>query len=199
MADAIHDVAYNDIVRRDRDSDRQGRRFTEFVVLNSVLDQGLHGYRRDKKIFSRKVGDLDDHADGFGETDLQQIEIVADKINLLAQDHEVPFPVAQDIPVDEGERVIIPAGALGVPRDQEGQGVEGVKDEMRVDLVFQRLQFGLGFGDIQLLHPGFVLFLLAVEKQDLVNIGDETGSDYDHQNCIDERAILVARLPGPEP
>ena len=57
---------------------------------------------------------------------------------------------------------------------------------MGIDLVFQGLELGLGFGDIELFYPGFVVFFFQIEKEDFVDIGDEAGGDDDHEDGVDE-------------
>jgi hypothetical protein len=123
LADTLHGVANDDVVGGDGYGDIEGSSFAEFVMFDCIFDQGLHGDRWNEEIFGRKVGDLDDHADCFGEADLEQIEIVGDKVDLFPKEYEVSFAVTEDISVYEGEGVIIAAGAFGIPGNKEGEGV----------------------------------------------------------------------------
>jgi hypothetical protein len=68
---SVHDISDDDIVGRNADVDGQGFFLAELVVFNGVLDQGLEGDRGYEEILRGEIGDLDDHADGFGEADLQ--------------------------------------------------------------------------------------------------------------------------------
>ena len=81
---SVHDISYDDIVSGNADVDGQGFFLAEFVVFDGVLDQGLEGDRGDQEILRGEIGDLDDHADGFGEADLQEVEVVADEFDLFA-------------------------------------------------------------------------------------------------------------------
>jgi hypothetical protein len=155
-------------------------------VFDGILDEGLEGDGWDKEVLGGEIGDLDDHADGFCEADLEEVEVVADEFDFFAEQDEVSFFVAEDVAVDPGEGVVIEPGVLGVAGDQEGQGVEGIEDKVGVDLVFEGFQFGLRFGDVELFYFGFVVFFLQVEDDDLVDIADETGCDDDEQDGVDE-------------
>ena len=103
---------------------------------------------------------------------------------------EVAFLVAEDITVDPGEGIVIEAGTFRVTGDEKGQGVEGVENEVGVDLVLQGFQFGLRLGDVELFDAGFVVFFFEVEEEDLIYIGDEAGGDDDDQDGIDKMLIF---------
>lgn len=69
---------------------------------------------------------------------------------------------------------------------------------MRVDLVFQGFEFGLGFGGVQLFDPGFVVFFFEVEEGDLIDIGNEAGGDNDDEDGIDQVVITGLGFAGRE-
>ena len=165
-------------------------------MLNGVFHQGLHGYRGYKEIFGSEVGDLDDHIDGVAKADLEQVEIVADKFYLFFQQDEVFFLVAEDISVNLGEGVVIEPGVLRVTGDKEGECIQGVENEVGVYLIFQGLQFCLGFGDIQLFDGAAAVLSFPVEENDLVYVGDEAGGDDDDQGGVDHRALVVGQFVG---
>jgi|SRR5579859_5341556 len=198
VAAAVHHVSDDDIIGRDGDVDGQWFFLAEFVMFYGVFDEGLQGYRGDEVVFGGQVGDLDDHAYGVGEADLQQIEIIADELHLFPEEDEVAFLVAEDIAVYPGEGVVIEPGVLWVAGDQEGQGIEGIEDEVGVDLVLEGFQFGLRLGDVELFHAGFVVFFFEVEEEDLVDIGDETGGDDDDEYGIDEVFVVALGFAGAE-
>ena len=103
----VDDVLYDGIAGRDGYVDGQGCFFIEFVVLNGILHQRLHGYRRYEEVFRGEVGDLDDHADGVAKADLEQVEIVADELNFFFEEHQVLFLIAEDVPVYFGQGVVV--------------------------------------------------------------------------------------------
>lgn len=191
---AIHHIPHDDVVGRDGDIDEQGFLFAEFVMFYGIFHEGLEGNGGDEEVLGGEVRDLDGHGDRVGEPDLQQVEVVADELHFFAEEDEVPLLIAEDIAVDPGEGVVIEPGAFGVAGDEEGQGIEGIKDKVGVDLVLEGFQFGLGLGDIELFHPGFVVFLLEVEEEDLVDIGDEAGGDDDDKDGVDQLLVLSRRF-----
>jgi len=67
---------------------------------------------------------------------------------------------------------------------------------MRVYLIFQGFQFGLGLCDIQLFNGAAAVFSFPVEEDDLVYVGDEAGGDNDDQDGVDHGAFVVGRLVG---
>jgi len=81
---SVHDIPDDDIIGRNADVDGQGFFLTEFIVFDSIFDEGLQGDGWDEEILCGEVGDLDDHADGFGETDLEEVEVIADEFYLFA-------------------------------------------------------------------------------------------------------------------
>jgi hypothetical protein len=115
----VDDVLYDGVVGGNGDVDGQGDLFVEFIMLNSILHQRLHGDRGYEEIFGGKVGDLYDHADGFAEADLKQVEIVADEFHFFFQQHQVFFFVAEDISIDFGQGVVIETGILRIACDEE--------------------------------------------------------------------------------
>lgn len=117
---AVHGVADDDIVGRNGDIDGQRFFVAEFVVLDGIFHQGLQGDGGDQKVFGGQIGDLDDHDDGVGEADLEQVEIVTDEFDLLPEEDQVSFLIAQDITVDPGEGIVIQAGVLRVAGNEEG-------------------------------------------------------------------------------
>jgi hypothetical protein len=183
---SVHDISDDDIVGGNADVDGQGFFVAEFVVFDGVLDQGLEGDRGDEEILCGEIGDLDDHADGFGEADLQEVEVVADEFHLFAEQNEVSFFITEDIAVDAGEGIVVEPGVLWVTGDEKGQGIEGIEDKMGIDLVFERFQFGLGLGDVELFDLGFVVFFFEVEEDDLVDIADKAGGDNEEEDGVDQ-------------
>ena len=115
----VDDVPDDGIVGGYGDVDGQGCFFVEFVMLDSIFNQRLHGDRGDEEIFGGKVGDLYDHADGFAEADLKQVEIVADELHFFFQQDQVFFFIAEDISIDFGQGVVIEAGVLRIACDKE--------------------------------------------------------------------------------
>ena len=166
-------------------------------MFYGVLYQGLEGDRRDEIVFGGEIGYFDGHADGVGEANFQQVEIIADELYFFPEEDEVAFFIAEDITVDAGEGIVIEPGAFGVTGDEEGQGVERIENEVGVDLVLQGFEFGLRFGDVELFHAGFVVFFFDVEEKDLINIGDEAGGDNNDQDAIDELLVIPGRFKGP--
>ena len=183
---SVHDIPDDDIIGRNADVDGQGFFFAEFVVFDGVLDKGLQGDRGDQVILRGEIGDLDDHANGFGEADLQQVEVVADEFHLFAEQDEVSVFIAEYVAVDAGECIVVKPGVLGIAGDEEGQGIEGVEDKMGIDLVFEGFQFGLGLGDVELFDLGFIVFFLKVEEDDLVDITNKAGGDDEQENSVDQ-------------
>jgi len=165
-------------------------------MLNGVLHEGLHGDRGYKEIFGGEVGDLDDHIDGVAEADLEKVEVVADKFYLFFQQDEVFFLIAENISIDLGKGVVIEPGVLWVAGDEKGERVQRVENEVGVYLIFQRLQLGLGFGDIQPFDGAAAVLSFPVEENDLVDIGDEAGGDDDDQGGVDQGGFVVGRLVG---
>jgi len=190
VAATMDHIPDDDIVGGDGDVDGERFLLAEFIVFYGIFHEGLERDRRDKEVLGGEVGYFDGHADGVCEADLQQVEIVADELYFFAEQDEVAFLVAEDIPVDPGEGIVIEAGTLRVTGDEKGQGVEGVEDEVRVDLVLEGFQFGLRLGDVELFDPGFVVFFFEVEEEDLIYIGDEAGGDDDDQDGVDKMLVL---------
>jgi hypothetical protein len=187
---AVNDIADDDIIGGDENVDCEGFSFAEFVMLYGVLYQGLEGDRRDEVVFGGEVGYFDRHADGVGEANFQQVEIIADEFYFFSEEDEVTFFVAEDIAVDPGEGIVVEPGIFRVAGDEEGKGIEGIEDKVGIDLVLEGFELGLGLGDVELFHAGFVVFFFEVEEEDLIYIGDEAGGDYDHQYGIDQVLIF---------
>jgi hypothetical protein len=175
----VDDVFNDDVVGGYGYADDQGGLVVEFIVFDGILHEGLHRDRGDEVVFGREVGDLDDHADGVAEAYFEQVEIVADEFYFFPQEHHVFFLIAQDIPVYLGQGIIIETGVLRISCDEEGEGVQGVKDEMGIYLVLQGFQFCLCFGYIQLFDPGLAVFHFLIKEQDLVDVGNEAGGNDD--------------------
>lgn len=190
IAAPMDHITDDDIVGRDGYIDGERLLLAEFIVFYGIFHEGLEGYRRDQEVLGGEVGYFDGHAHGIGEADLQQVEIIADELYLFAEEDEVAFLVAENITVDPGEGVVIEAGTFRVAGDQKGQGVQGIEDEVRVDLVFQGFQLGLRFGYVELFDAGFVVFFFDIEEEDLIYVGDEAGGDDDDQDGVDKVLIL---------
>ena len=161
-------------------------------MFDGVFHQGLERDRGDQEVFGGQVCDLDDHADGFGEADLEQVEVITYEFYFLAEEDQVSFFVGQDVAVNVGEGVVVETGVHGVAGDQEGEGIQGIEDKMGVDLVFEGFEFGLSFGDVKLFYPGFVVFFFQVEEKDLVDVGDEAAHDNQYKDGIEE--VIVSGL-----
>lgn len=177
----LHDIFDDDIGAADGHVDGKGCPFIEFIVFYGVFDEGLHGDGGNEEFFRGEVGNFNEHADGFAEADLQEVEVVADEFNFFAEEDEVAFFVAEDVAVDFGEGIIVESCVLGVAGDEEGKGVEGVEDKVGVDLVFEGFEFGLRFGDIELFDAGAAVFAFFVEEDNFVDIGDKAGCDDDNE------------------
>ena len=190
----VDDILYDGIVRGYGHADGQGCFLIELIVFDGIFLERLHRDGRNEKIFGGKVCDLDDHADGFSKADLQQVEIIADEFHFFFQQHEVFFFIAEDISIDFGQGVVVEAGILGVAGNEEGEGIEGIEDKVRVYLVFQCFQLGLGFGDVELFDPGAAVFSFPVEEDDLIYIGNKAGCDDDEEGGADEGAIMIGGL-----
>ena len=190
IAAPVDHISDDDIVGRDGNVDSERLFLTEFVVFYGIFDEGLEGDRRDQEVFGGEVGYFDGHADGVGEADLQQVEIIADEFYFFAEEDEVAFLVAEDITVDPGEGIVIEAGTFRVTGDEKGQGVEGIEDKVRVDLILQGFEFGLRLCDVELFDAGFVVFFFDIQEKDLIYVGDEAGGDDDDQDGVDKMLVF---------
>ncbi len=104
--------------------------------------------------------------------------------------------------VDVGEPLRELDRAGGLPRNQVGEAVEGVEEEVGIDLALQGQQLGHGPRLLEVCHRHEVALSLLDEVDGLVDVHDEERHDHDHQAC-DSDGVPVDRdarrdVPGPE-
>ncbi len=117
------------------DADADGQRFglREAVVLDGVFDQELEGQRRDGPagggVFGRRVV-----LDGFIESKLEEADVPCGEVEFTAEGDAAGAFVGEDVAVDASEIFVEGGGAFGIGLDEFGEGVEGVEQEVGIDL-----------------------------------------------------------------
>ncbi len=112
------------------------------AVLDRVLDDGLQG-EGGQPVLQQRFGNMDLHAQVLGEAGLFDVQIGVHMLQLVGQGHLVPLAL-EVLAKEGGEIVHQGAGALGIAPDHRRQGVEGVEQEVRIDLRLQQLDLRLG-------------------------------------------------------
>src|SRR6476646_3669548 len=107
-------------------------------VFQAILDDGLQKHARNegfKRFFIDVFDDVQIIAPEPGHLD---VEIVVDKLELLAQRNEC-FVLTQQPPQNIAELEYHAARVVGIEADERGNRVEGVEKEVRVDLPGKRV------------------------------------------------------------
>jgi hypothetical protein len=113
------------------------------TVADGVLDERLHGHRRNDGA-ERLARNVDGDVKAAAETSLLESQVALDVLELLAEG-DVRAPVAEQVARELGE-VDQQLARLVRPRvDVPGDGGERVIDEVRRDLRAERSQLWLGF------------------------------------------------------
>jgi len=115
------------------------------AVLDGVFDERLHGEGgRGVSLQRRRQVQL--HLQRVAEAHLFDLQVVPHEGEFLFERHERLAARLQNVAEDGGEMLDGRLGALGLHVDERGDGVEGVEQEMRIDLGAQGGQFGAGAG-----------------------------------------------------
>src|SRR5579871_4184533 len=125
------------------------------AVLHRVLDQRLDRQHRDQDRLGRRV-DLDSRAQAFAQTKFFDFEIRSHDLHFLGERDEAAIGL-QEVAENVGEIECHAARVRGFAGNRPVEGVQGVEQEMWIDLRLQRAQLrlrnqALQFGMAQALH-----------------------------------------------
>ena len=115
------------------------------------------------------------------EADAQQTHVAQGEGQLLGQGHEIALAVQKDVLVDVGEPLRELDGAGRLARNQVGEAVEPVEEEVGIDLALQGQKLGLHPGLLEVGHRQEVALPLLNEVDGFVDVHDEEGDDHDHE------------------
>ncbi len=145
------------------------------AVFDGVFDEGLEEQGRDGAGSGRGV-DGDGGAEAVSEADGFEGEIVGDGGEFGLEGDGVGVVVAEAMAEDvreAGEHVL---GAGGVEVDEGADGVEGVEQEVGVELGFEGAELGFAEGELEL---GFAVLVAAlVGEANVENDPDADGEEH---------------------
>ena len=121
-------------------------------MFEGVLDQGLQGKGGKDHVQQRRI-DIDIDRQSIVETGLLDLQVRIHLVELLGECREVAAAL-QVLPEKIGkvdQQVLAPHGIDAEDRDD---GVQGVEEEVRVDLRLEELQLGLDQQALLHLVPG---------------------------------------------
>ena len=190
---AVFDAA-DDVVSLLADVDADERRLVvAHPVLESILDERNEEQGGD---FDRmlRLADIGLEHGMEREADAHQFDVVADEIQLLFQGDTRLATVVEDVAEEAAEVVDGALRLFGTESDEAVDIIQGVEEEMGVELALQVLEFGLGA----------TFFQFAAHRFDLIPVAGHADSDAQTRNqgvkesVAGEEAddVLEVRLPG---
>ena len=149
-----------------------------YAVFEGVFDEDDQQQRRDRQLFGQVAGRL--HADihGVGVTNAHQFDVVFQELDVAVKRNDLAPRLVEHVThhlrkLDHGV-----LGRLGVDVDQRVDVVERVHKEVRVDLVFQVIHFGLKVLALERLHLLFVAHRLVYQLDTRVGSGHKESQHH---------------------
>ena len=168
---AVFDAA-DDVVSLLADVDADERRLVvAHPVLESILDERDEEQGGD---FDRmlRLADIGLEHGMERETDTHQFDVVADEIQLLFQGDTRLATVVEDVAEEAAEVVDGALRLFGAESDEAVDIIQGVEEEMGVELALQVLEFGLGA----------TFFQFAAHRFDLIPVAGHADSHTQTRN-----------------
>ena len=190
---AVFDAA-DDVVSLLADVDADERRLVvAHPVLEGILDERDEEQGGDFKGVLR-LADVGLELGMEGEADAHQFDVVADEIQLLFQGDTRLATVVEDVAEEAAEVVDGALRLFGAESDEAVDIIQGVEEEMGVELALQVLELGLGAAFFQFAAHGFHLIPVAGHADRDAQSGYQGVKESVAGKEADD--VLEVRLPG---